>query len=151
MKNLFPPVFLKYTTCIITDNVSKIGISAIKISTSGIFKYKAILEITPPKNNEPVSPIKILAGCKLNIKNPNTAPITTLPKITTSEVPFIIAIAVKHAIIIHDTDDDNPSIPSVKLIAFVVASITKIANGIYKYTDKFINVLNIGKYVCVPI
>ena len=35
-------------------------------------------------NNEPVSPINTFAGCKLNIKNPNVAPITILPNIDTS-------------------------------------------------------------------
>ena len=130
MKNLFPPVTLKYTTCIITEIVSIIGINAIIKSNNGIFKYSAILEITPPKNNEPVSPIKILAGCKLNIKKPNTEPITMLPKIETSVMFFIIAMAVNAAIIIAEILEDKPSIPSVKLTAFVVASITKIANMI---------------------
>ena len=31
-----------------------------------------------PKNNEPVSPIKIFAGLKLNGKNPSIAPIKAI-------------------------------------------------------------------------
>ena len=47
--NLFPPVFLKYSTCNTTDNVSIIGITAIMSNIKGIFKYNAIADITPPK------------------------------------------------------------------------------------------------------
>lgn len=48
LNNLFPPVFLKYITCNTTDSVSTTGIAAIIRSISGICKYKAIAEITPP-------------------------------------------------------------------------------------------------------
>ena len=74
--------------------------------------------------------VNTLAGCRLNIKNPITAPITMLPNKEASGTAFICAITVKHVIIIAETLDDNPSIPSVKFTAFVVASITKIAKGI---------------------
>ena len=149
--NILFPVFLKYATCIITDKVSKTGTSAIIINSNGIFIYRAIAEITPPNNNEPVSPINTLAGCRLNIKNPNTAPTTTLPKIPISSIPNNIPIIVKHVIIIAETLEDNPSIPSVKFIAFVVAKITIIANGIYKYTGIDMYCFIIGIYVSVPI
>ena len=52
-----------------------------------------------------------------------------LPNIVTSFIPNIIDITVKQVIIIVVTLVESPSIPSVKLTAFVVASITKIANG----------------------
>ena len=103
------------------------------INNIGIFKYSAIDEITPPKSNEPVSPINTLAGCKLNIKNPNIAPITQLANTDTSGIPKIIPITARHVIIIALTLDDKPSIPSVKFTAFVVANITIMANGIYIY------------------
>ena len=80
-------------------------------------------------NREPVSPINTFAGCKLNIKNPKTDPITILPNTETSVTPLNIPITVRHVIIIVDTLEDNPSIPSVKFIAFVVAKITHIAAG----------------------
>ena len=49
-------------------------------------KYRELAnpDITPPSIKEPVSPINTFAGCKLNIKNPNVAPITILPNIDTS-------------------------------------------------------------------
>mgnify|MGYP000171840441 CR=1 FL=1 len=128
LKILFP-VFLKYATCIITESVSNTGIIAITNNIIGIFKYNANPDITPPSNNEPVSPINTLAGCKLNTKNPKVAPITALPNIDTSGTLNVIPIITKHVIISELTLDDKPSIPSVKFIAFVVASITTIANG----------------------
>ena len=88
---------------------------------------------------------------ELNIKNPNTAPITIEPNIDTSCTPFMFAITVKQVIIIAETLEDKPSIPSVKLIAFVVPNITTIANGIYSQTGIFINVFKIGIYVSVPM
>ena len=77
-----------------------------------------------------VSPINTLAGCKLNSKNPKQLPTRHAPIITISLTPNIIPTTVKNANIIVVTVVDNPSIPSVKLTAFVVPSKTKIANGI---------------------
>ena len=130
--NTLFPVFLKYTTWIITDIVSITGIIAIKSNNNGIFKYKAIAEITPPNKSEPVSPINTFAGCKLNIRKPNTAPITMLPNTDISGCPNIIPITVKHVSYIPLTLDAKPSIPSVKFTTFLVHKITNIANGIYK-------------------
>ena len=135
----------------ITDNVSNTGTSAITSNSSGIFKYNANPDITPPNSNEPVSPINTFAGCKLNIKNPIVAPITILPNIDTSGIPIFIPITVNPVIIIDDILDDNPSIPSVKFIAFVVARITTIAAGTYIYVGSVIYVFTIGIYVSVPI
>ena len=73
-----------------------------------------------------------------------------LPKIATSPTSLNIAITVKHVIIIAHTLDDKPSTPSVKFIAFVVASITKIANGIYKNDGNVISVFIIGINISVP-
>ena len=89
-----------------------------------------ILKLHHRSKSEPVSPIKTFAGCNLNTKNPKVAPITLLPNIETSGTLKVIPIITKHVIISELTLDDNPSIPSVKFIAFVVANITKIANGI---------------------
>ena len=41
----------------------------------------------PPRDNEPVSPIKILAGGALNHKKPKQEPIIAPQKIDTSPVP----------------------------------------------------------------
>lgn len=80
--------------------------------------------------SEPVSPINILAGCKLNIKNPKQAPQRVHPITTISVIPCFAASTERHAIIIIDMEAPSPSIPSVKFIALVAASITKIAKGI---------------------
>ena len=73
-----------------------------------------------------------------------------LPNTDTSVTPLNIPITVKHVIIIVDTLDDNPSIPSVKFIAFVVANITHIAAGTYIYNGNVMYCFNIGIYVSVP-
>ena len=127
-----------------------IGINAITIKSNGNFRYNAKQEISPPKNNEPVSPIITFAGFKLNIKNPKILPTAILPNIATSPTPLSIAITVKHVIIIAHTLDDKPFTPSVKFTAFVVASITKIANGIYKNVGKTISFFIIGINISVP-
>ena len=82
------------------------------------------------KSNEPVSPIITLAVCKLNTKNPKHAPTTTPPNTVISFMSSIIATTVKNVIIIAQTLLASPSTPSVKFTAFVVPSITNIANGI---------------------
>lgn len=109
--NILFPVFLKYTTCSITEIVSSTGINAIINMINGIFKYKANATITPPSNSEPVSPINTFAGCMLNSKNPRHAPITIVPNITTSFTSYIIPITVRHVIIIADIVGHNPSTP----------------------------------------
>lgn len=104
----------------ITDNVSSTGINAIISNKIGILKYKARPDITPPRRSEPVSPMNTFAGCRLNIKNPSTAPMTILPNNDISATPNKIPITVKQVIIMVHTLDESPSIPSVKLMAFVV-------------------------------
>ena len=80
-------------------------------------------------SKEPVSPIITLAVCKLNSKNPKHDPTTTLPNTVTSFTSNMIATTVIKVIIIALMLLASPSTPSVKFTAFVVASITKIANG----------------------
>ena len=53
-----------------------------------------------------------------------------LPNIITSFTSSIIAITVIAVTIANVTDVANPSTPSVKLKAFVVAYITNIVNGL---------------------
>ena len=102
------------------------------------------------RRSEPVSPINIFAGCKLNIKNPKHAPHNTQPRTVISSIPYLAAITERHAIIIIDMDAPNPSIPSVRFTAFVAASITNIANGIYISTGIGISDFSIGSIVPVP-
>ena len=86
----------------------------------------------------------------MNIKNPKHAPINIVPNIVISFTPNIIPITVRHVIIIVVTLVESPSIPSVKLTAFVVANITTTANGIYSHIGRLIDVLKNGMYVSVP-
>ena len=91
MKSLLP-VVLKHITCNISDIVSNTGIIAIITSIIGFDKYIAILAKTPPKNNEPVSPINTFAGWKLYIKNPIQLPAITLESIDNGSFPLLKAI-----------------------------------------------------------
>ena len=65
-----------------------------------------------PRKVEPVSPINIFAGCKLNIKNAKLHPHTIVPNIIISFTSKITPITVKHATIIVVTLVASPSIPS---------------------------------------
>ena len=59
-------------------------------------------------NSEPVSPINTFAVFKLNIKKPKHAPTIILPNTITSFTSNMIAITVKHVVIIADTDVLSP-------------------------------------------
>ena len=87
---------------------------------------------------------------RLNIKKPKHAPTIMLPNTTISLTSKIIAITVKQVVIIAETLVLSPSIPSVKFTAFVVPSITKIANGIYARTGNTISFFEKGIIVVVP-
>ena len=94
--------------------------------------------------------MKIFAGCKLNIKNPKHAPHKLNPKTAISYFPYFIAITERQAIIIIDILLARPSIPSVKLTALVVPSITNIIKGIYRIIGIFIITFIPGIKVSVP-
>ena len=85
-----------------------------------------------PKKFEPVSPINVLAGEKLNGKNPTSAPAKAVIKITdTIDEPLSTNIISNDTADITDIPEDNPSKPSIKLIAFV----TITTHAIVKITD----------------
>ena len=90
-----------------------------------------LLKLHLRSSNEPVSPINTLAVFKLKIKNPRHAPTIILPNTTISFTSKIIAITVKHVVIIAATLVLSPSIPSVRFTALVVPSITKMQK-VYK-------------------
>ena len=124
--NLFPLVFLKYITCNTTESVSITGIAAIINKISGIFKYNAKPDITPPSNNDPVSPINTFAGCELKTKNPNIAPTNIKQNIPISWFPesqlepnTIIPNAAKAII---ESPPASPSNPSVRFTALLLAT-----------------------------
>lgn len=87
----------------------------------------------------------------MKIKNPRHAPHNTQPIVAISSTLYLAAITERHAIIIIEIDAPSPSIPSVKLIAFVAASITNITKGIYSKAGNIISFFSPGIIVPVPI
>ena len=80
-----------------------------------------------PKKLEPVSPKNVLAGAKLNGKNPTNAPANAATNtIDTIGELFNTTIINQDTADITDIPEDSPSNPSIKLIAFVTATIHKI-------------------------
>ena len=82
-----------------------------------------------PKKLEPVSPIKVLAGLKLNGKNPTIAP----PKAAISNTAISgdllsVKIINNEKQEIKVIPEDNPSKPSIKLMAFVIPIIQQIVS-----------------------
>lgn len=83
-----------------------------------------------PKKLEPVSPINVFAGLKLNGRNPINAPASAVTAIIA-----IIGELFKEKIIksdIHEITpipEDNPSKPSIRLIAFVIPTIHPQCNN----------------------
>lgn len=79
-----------------------------------------------PKKLEPVSPIKVFAGLKLYGKNPNIAPASAvINTIAIIGEPFKVNIINKEIHEINVIPEDNPSNPSIKLMAFVIPTIQK--------------------------
>ena len=86
------PVNLKETTCIITDTVSKTNKPPIIAKTISCLTIIAIAAKDPPKDNEPVSPIKIFAGGALYQRKPRHAPTIDPQKIDNSPTSGIYCI-----------------------------------------------------------
>ncbi len=83
-----------------------------------------IIDNENPKKFEPVSPINVLAGAKLNGKNPTNAPAKAVINIIDiNGDPFSTNITNNDNADITDIPDDKPSNPSIKLIALVTPTI----------------------------
>ena len=119
---------------IIAHNVSNIGsprtINGNTI-TAAVYVFAIpnidIIDNENPKKFDPVSPINVFAGAKLNGKNPTNAPANAV--INTIDIngePFNTNIINNDTADITDIPDDNPSNPSIKLIAFVTPIIHPI-------------------------
>ena len=85
MKTLFP-VNLKDITCIITETVSKTNNPPIMAKTISCLTMIATAAKEPPKERDPVSPIKILAGA-LYQRKPRQEPTIAPQKIAVSPTP----------------------------------------------------------------
>ena len=64
----------------------------------------------PPKNKEPVSPIKTLAGCKFHTKNPKQPPAKAAASKLIPNIPKRFAITIKNTAMKKVTEVCNPSI-----------------------------------------
>ena len=82
--NILFPVNLKETTCIITETVSKTNNHPMIANTISCFTIIAIAAKEPPKEREPVSPMKIFAGGALYQRKPKHEPTTDPQKIESS-------------------------------------------------------------------
>lgn len=90
-----------------------------------------MIESEKPKKFEPVSPIKVFAGAKLNGKNPTKAPANAvINKMEISGEPFKTNIINKETADITEIPVDRPSSPSIKLMAFVTPTIHPIVKRI---------------------
>ena len=116
---------------IIAHKVSKIGnpktISGNTI-TANVYVFATpkidIIDNENPKKLEPVSPIKVFAGVKLNGKNPTSAPANAvISTIDTNGEPFKTNITNNEIADITDIPEDNPSSPSIRFIALVTPTI----------------------------
>ena len=101
------------------------------INTNAVYvlatpKIEIIAKENPIKL-EPVSPINVLAGLKLNGKNPTRAPAkAVISTIAIKGEPFNANTISNDKQAIKVTPDDSPSKPSIRLIAFVMPIIQQI-------------------------
>ena len=116
---------------IIAQNVSNNGkpktISGNTI-TAAVYVFATpnidIMDKEYPKKFDPVSPINVFAGAKLNGKNPTNAPANAvINKIATIGESFNTKIINSEIADITEIPEDNPSNPSIKLMAFVTPTI----------------------------
>ena len=88
-----------------------------------------------PKKLDPVSPINVFAGAKLNGINPIKAPANAVTNnIAIIGDSFNTNIINNEIADITDIPDDNPSKPSIKLIAFVTPTIHPIVKIIENHS-----------------
>ena len=73
----------------------------------------------PPRKSEPVSPIKVFAGFQFQQRKPQTPP-RRAPESTPKPANcWKNAIAIKQIAAVAVTEEQSPSIPSVKFTEFV--------------------------------
>ena len=75
-----------------TETASKTNNPPVIAKTISCFVIIPIAPSEPPRDKDPVSPIKILAGGALNHKKPKQDPIIAPQKIEISPVPSIYGI-----------------------------------------------------------
>ena len=88
IKTLFP-VSLKDITCMITETVSRTNSPPIIARTISCLTITATAAKEPPKDKDPVSPMKIFAGGALYQRKPRQDPTIAPQKIAVSPTPGI--------------------------------------------------------------
>ena len=81
------PVSLNDITCTITETASRTNKPPVIAKTISCYLIIPTAPKEPPKDKDPVSPIKIFAGGALNHKKPKQEPMIAPQKIETSPVP----------------------------------------------------------------
>ena len=125
-----------FALLIIAKVVSNIGIPSAKIGTTtakvAADLIAASIEITDkakPRNSEPVSPINIFAGLKLNGKKPIAPPASATRRIVDVISFDIYAIKERVMADIAEIPAASPSSPSIKLTVFVIPTIQNTVSG----------------------
>ena len=144
----------------ITETVSKTNNPPIIAKTISCFTIIAIAANDPPKERDPVSPIKIFAGGALYHKKPKQAPTIDPQKIESSPTSGIYWICKYSEKIVFPTTYEinvkesatnitgtvaKPSRPSVKFTALDAPIITNSANGMKNMPNCKIRFLKKGK------
>ena len=144
----------------ITDTVSNTNKPPTIAKTISCFTIIAIAASDPPKDNDPVSPMKIFAGGALYQRKPKHAPTIDPQKIDSSPTSGIyciwrysekIVFPTTYVIKVNERATNitgtvaNPSSPSVKFTAFEAPIMTNNPNGIKKNPKFNIKFLKKGK------
>src|SRR5205814_6009621 len=78
---------------------------------------------TNPKKRLPVSPRKIVAGEKLNRRNPSNAPASVMDRMQTKWLPWINETTKTERVTKKEIPAAKPSNPSIRLNELVIATI----------------------------
>ena len=113
-----------------TETISITNMPPIRTSNISVLVSMATAAIPPPMPNEPVSPMNTFAGCALKTRKPSIPPIIAAENMADSCSLACSARIVNAPNAIAPEPASNPSTPSVKLTAFVVANSNDHDKGI---------------------
>jgi hypothetical protein len=129
--------------------MKNINIGVTNEVTATCFNSKTEMDASKkPMNKEPESPKNILAGFELKNKKPQSVPAKMIAKIDTITLSKLSETIKKVNAEIAAKPEDNPSRPSIRLNAFVIATIQITVNGIDRKPKKIGSLKN-GKCISV--
>ena len=151
----------------ITDSASATKIAPTITSKNSCFISNATVPSVAPRVSEPVSPMNTCAGCELYHKNPNPAPTNAAQKIVatsplTGRWKMFRYSAICPWLVMYPSTPNvpatnsvqpiaKPSMPSVKLTAFDVPTITSVAKGINRIPNVGRTALKNGRLSAVRV